>query len=161
MNQASCACAYVYDCCKLRRVFFFRAADSPHDRPSPTLSSSTSLFAGSLLPLRARTHARAHARTHTHIHTCLFFISQPFRLRSRPFLLLRPAARLHPPPFEGCTSSSGSSNVLFILFIESHTHSTKLYSTSRVLTRAFFSSRALLRSLGFYYNRQVYTEKCV
>lgn len=35
---------------------------------------------------------------------------------------------LHLPQFDGCASSSGSSNVLFILFIESTRHSTKLYS---------------------------------
>jgi len=129
MNQAGCACAYVYDCCKLLQVFSAPVYPDRRRRLS-TLSSISSIL---------------HTHTHTHIYIYLFLPS--FFL----FHLLVPALvprfffcavpqRQHPPALEGCTSSSGSSNVLFILFIESTRHSAKLYSTSQISTRVFFRS---------------------
>jgi len=126
MNQAGCACAYVYDCCKLLRVFSAPVYPDRHRRLT-TLSSSRS----HRLPSSPR----------------VFFHSTFPSLDH--FFFCRPAAPASSS--EGCTSSSGSSNVLFILFIESTRRSTKLYSTSRVLTRMFLFIHIFLKEFCWCY----------
>lgn len=131
MNQASCACAYVYDCCKLLRVFF-RAADSPPSPPhsTPVFSSFTSL-AGSLLP---------------HTRVSFSFPTFPSPLSSVSLSAPRGACihlRSKDARHRRVHRTSCSSCLLNLTD-----------STSRVLTRTFFfPSRELLRyslrSLGF------------
>lgn len=93
MNQAGCACAYVYDCCKLLQVFSAPVYPDRRHRlstlSSSPWSSSSSSFSSS---------------SPSYMPLFLFYLFVPALIR---FFFCAVPQRLHPPGFEGCTSSSG------------------------------------------------------
>lgn len=131
MNQAGYACAYVYDCCKLLRVFSApvysdrRVVSPPLPDPVALLYLIFSPPVPTPVPLLFPSLPSYLNPSSTTASLPFFFLSFYFLFYLFVSALVRfsvccPAAqRLHPPPFEGCTSSSGSSNVLLVSLIGS------------------------------------------
>lgn len=132
MNQVGCACAYVYDCCKLLRVFSAPVYPDRRRRLSILSSSSSSFRLLFLFPSFSSCFS-------------LFFLSYLSVSALVRFFFYRPAALASS---EGCTSSSGhrtscSSNRRRRLAI-------KLYSISWTPRRAFREALWRYLFVGLY-----------